>query len=188
MKKKTKWATPRAGDGSHGGPNARNSDGSLHLSAQVIRSERERERESRYPTPRANDGEKRGKISDDPRNGLPGLIENMDKDEEKWATKENLKPTADSRQPTAELADSPHSEFVRRERERGDDRQTEGGWDHFQRGAHGDARWWETEPGMGRVVDGLAYRVDRLRLTGNGVVPQQAAVSWARIKEIAESN
>jgi site-specific DNA-cytosine methylase len=29
-----------------------------------------------YPTPRANDGEKRGKISDDPRNGLPGVIEN----------------------------------------------------------------------------------------------------------------
>jgi hypothetical protein len=25
------------------------------------------------------------------------------------------------------------------------------------------------------VADGLAYRVDRLRLTGNGVVPRQAA-------------
>jgi hypothetical protein len=99
-------------------------------------------------------------------------------------------PTADSRQPTAsssDLADSPHSEFVRRQRERRDDRQDGDGWDHFQRGAEGDARWWETEPGMGRVVDGLAHRVDRLRCTGNGVVPQQAAPAWQRLKDIAEA-
>ncbi len=29
------WRTPSAGDGSHGGPNARDSNGSLHLSAQA---------------------------------------------------------------------------------------------------------------------------------------------------------
>lgn len=34
-------------------------------------------RMKRWPTPRANDAEKRGRISDDPRNGLPGIIENM---------------------------------------------------------------------------------------------------------------
>lgn len=34
------WRTPQAGDADHGGPNARDSDGSLHLSAQVM-----------YPTP-----------------------------------------------------------------------------------------------------------------------------------------
>jgi len=39
----------------------------------------------------------------------------------------------------------------------------------------GGAGWWAVEPGMGRVVDGLAYRVDRLRACGNGVVPLQAA-------------
>ena len=32
--------------------------------------------------------------------------------------------------------------------------------------------WWETEPAVGRVVDGLPYRVDRLRGLGNAVVPQ----------------
>lgn len=34
--------------------------------------------------------------------------------------------------------------------------------------------WWETEPGMGRVVDGLPGRVDRLKGLGNAIVPQVA--------------
>jgi DNA (cytosine-5)-methyltransferase 1 len=37
---------------------------------------------------------------------------------------------------------------------------------------------WLPEPGLGRVVDGCANRVDRLRLLGNGVVPQTAAKAW----------
>jgi len=32
--------------------------------------------------------------------------------------------------------------------------------------------WWEAEPGMGRVVDGLPGRVDRLKGLGNAIVPQ----------------
>jgi hypothetical protein len=43
MKKKTKWRTPSAGDGDHGGPNSRDSSGALHLTAQVVQRERERE-------------------------------------------------------------------------------------------------------------------------------------------------
>jgi len=46
--------------------------------------------------------------------------------------------------------------------------------------------WWETEPGVGRVVDRLPGRVDRLKGLGNSIVPQVAyeifsaigAVSW----------
>lgn len=34
---------------------------------------------------------------------------------------------------------------------------------------------WEIEPGMGRLVDGASDWVDRIRILGNGVVPQQAA-------------
>ena len=46
---------------------------------------------------------------------------------------------------------------------------------------------WEeprvTEPGLGRAVDGISSRVDRLRLLGNGVVPQQAARAYTILKE-----
>ena len=36
--------------------------------------------------------------------------------------------------------------------------------------------WWEIEPGMGRVADGVPDRVDRLKGLGNAVVPQVAEV------------
>jgi DNA (cytosine-5)-methyltransferase 1 len=42
----------------------------------------------------------------------------------------------------------------------------------------GQEQSWPPEPGLGRVVDGCADRVDRLRLLGNGVVPQTAAKAW----------
>lgn len=38
--------------------------------------------------------------------------------------------------------------------------------------------WWAVEPPVGRMVDGVAYWVDRLRGCGNGVVPQQAAYAF----------
>lgn len=38
--------------------------------------------------------------------------------------------------------------------------------------------WWQTEPGVGRLVDGLANRVDMLRCSGNGQVPLVAATAW----------
>ena len=39
-------------------------------------------------------------------------------------------------------------------------------------------RWPGAEPAVRRDADGLADRVDRLRLCGNGVVPQQAALAF----------
>ena len=42
---------------------------------------------------------------------------------------------------------------------------------------------WPPEPRLGRVVDGCAGRVDRIRLLGNGVVPQTAAKAWLTLTE-----
>ena len=43
--------------------------------------------------------------------------------------------------------------------------------------------WWDTEPGVCRVADGIPGRVDRLRSLGNAVVPQQAHPIFAAIAE-----
>lgn len=60
-----------------------------------------------------------------------------------------------------------------------------------QSGQHGreqsqefaDGRCWATEPGVGRVVNGLPDRVDRLKCLGNAVVPQQAYPIFKALKE-----
>ena len=38
--------------------------------------------------------------------------------------------------------------------------------------------WWQFEPDVGRVANGVAARVDRLKAIGNGQVPQCAAAAW----------
>jgi transposase len=46
----------------------------------------------------------------------------------------------------------------------------------------GDAfyeRGWAVEPNVGRVADGVAARVDRLKAIGNGQVPLCAASAWS---------
>lgn len=46
-----------------------------------------------------------------------------------------------------------------------------------------DGRCWAAEPGVGRVVNGLPNRVDRLKCLGNAVVPQQAYPIFKALKE-----
>lgn len=38
--------------------------------------------------------------------------------------------------------------------------------------------WWEIEPCVGRVVDGLPFRMDRIKGLGNAVVPRQARTAF----------
>ena len=47
-------------------------------------------------------------------------------------------------------------------------------------GAESD--WWNIEPNVGRVADGVAARVDRLKAVGNGQVPLCAATAWRLLK------
>ena len=46
-----------------------------------------------------------------------------------------------------------------------------------------NSRWWEAEPNVGRVDDGMAARVDRHKATGNGQVPLCAAVAFKNLKD-----
>lgn len=41
--------------------------------------------------------------------------------------------------------------------------------------------WWEVEPRLDRMADGLADRVDRLKAIGNGQVPRVAAEAFNRL-------
>ncbi|WP_376747578.1 DNA cytosine methyltransferase [Burkholderia pseudomallei] len=41
---------------------------------------------------------------------------------------------------------------------------------------------WPAEPGMGRVVDGMAHRAHRIRTLGNGQVPRVAATAFTLLK------
>ena len=47
------------------------------------------------------------------------------------------------------------------------------------------ADWWQSEPDVGRVANGVAARVDRLKAIGNGQVPLCAATAWRLLTETA---
>ena len=44
--------------------------------------------------------------------------------------------------------------------------------------------WWAVEPDVGRVAHGVASRVDRLRVIGNGWVPQVAVIPMGRVAQL----
>jgi DNA (cytosine-5)-methyltransferase 1 len=50
-------------------------------------------------------------------------------------------------------------------------------------GNFGSSSWWEVEPSMGRVANGVAAGMDRLKSIGNGQVPLCAATAWKLLKE-----
>ena len=47
----------------------------------------------------------------------------------------------------------------------------------------GSTSWWATEPNVGRVANGVAARVDRLKAIGNGQVPRVAATAFELLRE-----
>ena len=46
---------------------------------------------------------------------------------------------------------------------------------------------WATEPDVGRVANGVAFRVDRLAALGNGQVPIVAATAWRLLTEFGDN-
>ena len=47
----------------------------------------------------------------------------------------------------------------------------------------GNPRWWQTEPNVDRMANGVAAGVDRLKAIGNGQVPLCAATAWRILSE-----
>ena len=98
------------------------------------------------------------------------------------------RPSANSE----EVADSDGERSGRRDckRHRGEGRvvqpkEREGGEVGREVGGRGSPRhgWWDTEPDVGRVADGVASRVDRLKCLGNGQVPAVAATAFRLLRE-----
>ena len=52
------------------------------------------------------------------------------------------------------------------------------------RGAASECSWWEVEPDVGRVADGVASRVDRLKALGNGQVSEVARRAWESLSDL----
>lgn len=50
-------------------------------------------------------------------------------------------------------------------------------------GSEGRRDWWNPEPKLGRVANGVANRVDRLRCIGNGQVPAVVRLAWHILAE-----
>lgn len=46
---------------------------------------------------------------------------------------------------------------------------------------NGSSSWWETEPNVDRVANGIPFRVERLIALGNAVVPAQAREAFERL-------
>jgi DNA (cytosine-5)-methyltransferase 1 len=55
---------------------------------------------------------------------------------------------------------------------------------HAQDTYASDTRWWQTEPDVGRVANGMAFGMDRLKAIGNGQVPLCAAVAWRILSDL----
>jgi DNA (cytosine-5)-methyltransferase 1 len=57
--------------------------------------------------------------------------------------------------------------------------------EHDNRRSQTDGRgqWWQAEPDVGRVVDGVASRVDRLKAIGNGQVSEVARRAWEALND-----
>jgi len=59
---------------------------------------------------------------------------------------------------------------------------TYGDWETSQFADVCESDFWATEPNVGRVVNGMASRVDRIKALGNGQVPLCAATAWRILK------
>jgi DNA (cytosine-5)-methyltransferase 1 len=72
-----------------------------------------------------------------------------------------------------EVADTNHQGLAQRQSQSGDNGA------ECQAAERGS--WWSVEPDVGRVANGVASRVDRLRAIGNGQVPAVVVKAWSEL-------
>ncbi len=60
---------------------------------------------------------------------------------------------------------------------------SERGWSTYPSTVSGSS-WWEIEPSVGRLADGVPDRVDRIRANGNAVVPLVAAYAYCYLTNV----
>ena len=91
-------------------------------------------------------------------------------------TRRRRRPHAGSaREPKQALQVVANDDGVRQQQSKGADPEL-GGWS-------GNSGWWSTEPDVGRMAHGVAYRMDRLRALGNGQVPAVAKLAFELLSE-----
>ena len=50
----------------------------------------------------------------------------------------------------------------------------------------GGPSWWDVEPDVGRMANGVQFRVDRIKSLGNAVVPQQAKAAYKKLMGLGQ--
>ena len=197
MKNKPKWRTPSAGDGSHGGPNARDSGGALHLSAQV-NYEREREREQRktFSTPRTSDAfsaakkrvaasfgqnDKRHQLREEVYDSADSMVDG--KLNPQWVCllmgwPKHWTQLDDEAEQWFKPTRAKGGKSVVKPPKKPQAQKTTA--DSLSRSPWADG--WED--GTPRVVASMPHRSSQLRCTGNGVVSLQSVPAWSRLQQI----
>jgi DNA (cytosine-5)-methyltransferase 1 len=145
--------TPVASLGTNGGPNQRDSSGRPGLQMAAMK----------WPTPNAGDSKQTGNVENWERRQIDKAAQGINLQQSltvavrRWPT-----PTARIHKGGGEFHDAQ-------------------GWQeslgHARLGG-GVPDWYAVEPDVGRMVDGVAARVDRLKAIGNGQVPLCAAAAW----------
>jgi DNA (cytosine-5)-methyltransferase 1 len=79
------------------------------------------------------------------------------------------------------IPDTKNNRNVRRNRQRRNYRQViqTGNYSGGRETIHEGWKWWEFEPNVGRVADGIPFRLDRIRCIGNAIVPQCAELIFS---------
>ena len=89
---------------------------------------------------------------------------------------------------SAEMADTDGEQLGQRGRTKDIGSKNRVWSDHSRRETtDGFRQWWEVEPDVGRVANGVSNRVDRLKGLGNAIVPQVAELVGALVVEHSQN-